>query len=104
MPSTALAPRRRRMRAASQKALSSRSPPVAVCSRPLPRRPLKASTSSGIWVGGTRVFSMPVAVPSQLTLQPRRCTSRATAMPGMMWPPVPAAMMTRCGITLAPHA
>ena len=38
---------------------------------------------------------LPVAVPSQLTLQPRRCTSRATAMPGMMWPPVPAAMMTR---------
>ena len=55
-------------------------------------------------VGGTSLFSMPVVVPSQLTVQPRRCSSRATAMPGMMCPPVPAAMITRWGITSVPHA
>ena len=44
---------------------------------------------------GTSLFSMPPVVPSQLTLQPRRCISRATASPGITCPPVPAAMMTR---------
>ena len=47
-------------------------------------------------VFGTSLFSMPVGVPSQLTLQPRCCISAATARPGITCPPVPAAMTTRC--------
>ena len=38
---------------------------------------------------------MPSRVPSQLMVQPRDCISCATARPGMMWPPVPAAMITK---------
>ena len=45
---------------------------------------------------GTSLFSMPPGVPSQLTLQPRRCISAATARPGITCPPVPAAITTRC--------
>jgi hypothetical protein len=72
MPSTALVPRARRIRRQSQNAFSKRTPPVIAPSTPLPRRPEKLIASSAMPLGGTRRFSMPLRVPSQLTLQPRR--------------------------------
>ncbi len=95
MPSTASAERWRRIRRQLQNAPSRRSPPVSACSKPLPRMPLKAMVFIAMPLGGTRRFSMPEVVPSQETVQPRACISRATARPGITWPPVPAAMMTR---------
>jgi hypothetical protein len=65
------------------KAATSRNMPPRLCIRPLPRTPVKASTSIGMPVGGTSRFSMPRGVPSQLTLQPRVCISCATASPGI---------------------
>ena len=52
--------------------------------------------------GGTSLFSMPCVVPSQLTVQPRASISRATARPGITWPPVPAAITTRWRVTIGP--
>jgi hypothetical protein len=95
MPSTTLAWRARMIFRLRQNATSSRSPPVSVCSRPRPRRPVKASASSVMPAAGTSRFSMPSVVPSQLTVQPRAIISRATARPGMTCPPVPAAMTMR---------
>jgi UDP-N-acetylglucosamine--N-acetylmuramyl-(pentapeptide) pyrophosphoryl-undecaprenol N-acetylglucosamine transferase len=67
-----------------QNAFSSLKPPVIVCSSPLPRKPEKPIASRLMPSLGTRRFSMPAWVPSQLTLQPRERISRATASPGMM--------------------
>ena len=95
MPSTASGRRLAIRREQVRNAISRRIAPSTLPKKPLPRRPLKETRSSTIPVFGTSRFSMPVCVPSQLTTQPRRCISSATARPGMTWPPVPAAITTR---------
>ena len=70
-------------------------PPVSVCSRPLPRTPAKVDrVEREAAAAAPAGFPCSAAcVPSQLTRQPRARSSRATARPGMMWPPVPPAMI-----------
>ena len=75
MPSTASARRRMSRREQVRNAISRRIAPSRLPNRPLPRMPANETRSSTMPVGGTSLFSMPVGVPSQLTLQPRRCIS-----------------------------
>ena len=52
------------------------------------------------WLGTERGMERDLVpkhgVPSQLTVQPRRRISAATARPGITCPPVPAARTSRC--------
>jgi hypothetical protein len=88
-----------RMRKQSTKALSRlASRPCRVCIlAPLPRRPVEGHACPwGCRQGGTRRFSMPRGrCPASSRSSHGAASHRATARPGMMWPPVPAAMMTR---------
>ncbi|CFN71076.1 Uncharacterised protein [Bordetella pertussis] len=47
--------------------------------------------------GGTSRPSILSGLPSHSTRQPRSRSTSATARPGMMWPPVPPAMMRMVG-------
>ena len=66
-------------------------------SQPLPRKPPNWTDSKLNPRAGTRVCSIPLALPNHATCHPRLRNSSATAKPGKIWPPVPPAMTTMEG-------
>ena len=95
MPSTTSGLRKARYLRQDAKLATSLNAPPTVCARPLPRMPEKSMLSIAMPCFGTMSFSMPCIVPSHETSQPRARIDCAIAMPGKMWPPVPAAMIIR---------
>ncbi|CFV94906.1 Uncharacterised protein [Bordetella pertussis] len=97
MPSTTSGRISASLRQACAQARANRNGSFSSAAAPRPRTPWKRRGTSSMPRGGTSRPSILSGLPSHSTRQPRSRSTSATARPGMMWPPVPPAMMRMVG-------